>query len=477
MTTTSATSATSSLISALGAGSGIDMAQLASDLAAAQYATRIDRLAAKSEALQAQISAASDLKSMMLSLATSLGERVRVGDLSTQPSLDNASVAKAVLSGTQQPKGTYSLEVEQLAQGQMLASTAFGSRSDSVGTGTITIRFGTVDGASFTDSASKAPVDIAITPGMTLAQTAQAINASGAGVTAYVSDTVDGARLVIKGPEGAESGFVLDVTEDGANPGLSVLAWQPGSAGGTLLQQGQDARVRIDGLVQTSPGNTLTDAIPGVTLTLTGANAGAPTTVRFADPSSAITEAMQDLTSALNEIAAVLNAATDPLTGDLARDSGARALRQSFSALAGKIIMPGAAEGGIRSLSDLGLKITRYGTFELDNTRLAAAMARDPEGVAALFTTGVTGVYATFDSLSRSVSAVGNPGSLAGSLSRYNAEMLELGEDQADLAEDQEATRARLAARFAVSDSRITRYQSTLSFLENQIAAWNADKG
>ena len=115
MTTTSATSATSSIITALGAGSGIDMAKLANDLAAAQYATRIDRLSAKSEKLEAQISAASEIKSMMLSLASSLGDRVRVGDLSAQPSVDSAGVASATLSGTSRPSGTFSLEVEQLA--------------------------------------------------------------------------------------------------------------------------------------------------------------------------------------------------------------------------------------------------------------------------------------------------------------------------------------------------------------------------
>ena len=477
MTSTSATSATSSIITALGAGSGIDMAKLATDLAAAQYATRIDRLAAKSDRLEAQISAASEIKSMMLSPASSLGDRVRVGDLSAQPSVDNAAVANATLSGTSRPGGTFSLEVEQLARGQMLASGSFASRDAAVGSGTITVRFGTVAAGSFAEDMSKASLDIAIAPGATLAQAAQAITASDSGLTAYVSDTVDGARLVIKGPDGAESGFVLDVAEDAADPGLSALAWRPGSATGTLLQEGQDARVRIDGLARSSPSNTLSDAIPGVVLALSGTNAGAPTTVRFADPAPAITGAMQDLTAALNEIAGVLNDATNPLGGDLARDSGARALRQAFSSLGGRVVMPGAAEGDVRSLSDLGLKITRYGTFELDQDRLAEALKRDPEGVAAMFTNGVTGVYATFDALSRSTGSVGRPGSLGASLTRYNAELAQLGEDKAGLAEDQEETRARLAARFAVSDSRIMGYQSTLSFLENQIAAWNADKG
>ena len=51
-----------SIVSALGAGSGIDMTKLASDLAAAQFALRNDRLVAQSEQLERQISTASTLK-------------------------------------------------------------------------------------------------------------------------------------------------------------------------------------------------------------------------------------------------------------------------------------------------------------------------------------------------------------------------------------------------------------------------------
>ena len=72
---------------------------LANNLAIAQFAGRNDRLTQKSDTLDRQISTASNLKSMILSLASSLGDRVRVGDLSPQPSIANSAVAKATLSG------------------------------------------------------------------------------------------------------------------------------------------------------------------------------------------------------------------------------------------------------------------------------------------------------------------------------------------------------------------------------------------
>jgi flagellar hook-associated protein 2 len=475
-TASTTSSATRGIITALGAGSGIDMAALASDLAAAQFASRIDRLAARSEKLKAQISAASNLKSMLLSLATSLGERLRMGDLSRQPALDNSAVASASLSGTRQPSGTYSLEVTQLAGSQNLASAAFASPSTTVGSGTLTLRFGTVASGSFTADAARDPVDIAIPAGASLSQVAAAINSARTGVTAYVARTVDGAQLVFKGAEGAANGFVIEATEDPGDPGLSALAWNPASATGTLLATARDASVKIDGLTVSSPTNRLVDAIPGVTLDLKAANPGAPTTLRFADPGAAISGAMADLTAALNEIAAELKAATDPQSGDLARDPGARALQRQFSELAGTVIMPGASAESARTLADLGLKTQRDGTFALDPARLSATLARDPEGVAAMFTTGLFGIYATIDRISRQAGTAGNPGSLGGSLTRYTRQLASLTEDQAKIAEKQDALRAQLQTRFAASDSRISASQSTLTFLKNQIAAWNAPR-
>lgn len=475
MTTTSATgSATSNLLTSLGAGSGIDMTALATNLAAAQFAGRIDRLASRSERLEAQISSASNLRSMLLSLATSLGQRIRVGDLSPQPSVDNAAAAAASLSGTRTPAGTFSLEVTQLATSQTLATQAFASPGAPTGSGALTLRFGAVSGGTFSADAGRDPVAITIPAGATLSTVAAAINSARTGVTAYVAQTNSGAQLVLKGAEGANNGFVLEASEDVGDPGLAALAWSPGSGTGTLIAAAQNASVSIDGLPITATSNRLTDTIPGVTLELRGTNAGAPTTVRFANPGAKITEAMGDLTSALNEIAAELRAATNPLTGDLARDSGARTMQRQFAELAGRIVMPTAPDGAPRTLADLGLKTQRDGSFALNTQRLARTLADSPDGAAAMFTTGLFGVFATIDGISRRASVSGDPGSLGGSISRYNRQLAQVNKSQADIAEKQEALRARLVSRFAGTDSRISASQSTLAFLQNQIAAWNA---
>ena len=467
-----------SIVSALGGGSGVDMVKLANDLAAAQFALRNDRLTEQSEKLDRQVSAASSIKNMLSMLASALGDRVRTGDLSSQPSVANGTVAAASSPVGTTGSGTYSLEIFTLAKSQTLASPAFAAGSTVVGAGTLTLRFGTATGASFSEDAGHAPVNITIASGATLSDIASAINAKNAGVTAYVAQTSLGAQLVMKGAEGGQNGFIVEASETVGEEGLAALAWNPAAGGdpARLLAQSGDASFKLDGLAMTSASNTTGTVAPGLSLKLTGTNGGSPTQISFASPTPAISTAMQDLVSALNEVAGELRAATDPLTGDLSRDPGARTLQRSLSRLAGEIVMPGAPEGTPRTLSDLGLAIERDGTFRLDSNRLQATLARDPNGAAAMFTAGLFGVYATVDKISRAASTTGDPGALGGSIKRYQSQSTDVREALAKLADQQETLRANMVARFAKADTRISASKSTLSFLQSQIDAWNAGR-
>lgn len=477
MATSATSSVTASIVSSLGGGSGINMAELASNLAVAQFANRTDRLTTRSETLDKQISAASNLKSMLLSLSASFGQRLRSGDLSPQPRIANSAVAQLALSGTATPSGSYALEVSSLATGQVLASPAFASGAAPVGSGTLRLRFGTVASGTFSADAARAPVEIAIPAGATLADAASAINASGKGVTAYVAQTGAGAKLVLKGPEGATNGFVIEAAETAGDPGLAALAWEPGAGDpARLTATAANAAFSVDGVAMTSAGNRIEDVVPGLTVTLTARNAGAPTQITFADASASIGSVMQDLTSALNEIAGELANLTRPPSGELARDSGAIALKRALSGLAGTVVMPGAPEGAPRTLADLGLSTQRDGTFTLDSKRLSATLAADPKGAAAMFTTGLYGVYATIDSVSRAASTAASASSLGASITRYSAQKTQTTSDLAKLAEQQEKLRAQLVTRFAATDTRVGASKATLSFLQNQIDAWNAPR-
>lgn len=471
---TASSSATAQIVQTLGAGSGINTAQLAEQLAAAQFATRIDQLAAKNEKLTAQISSASNLRSLMSTLSSSIGSLIRTGDLAVKPSISNASVA-TVSKGTATGSGSYSLEVTSLANSQKLLTPAYTSATSTVGSGTLTLRFGTVSGSSFTADATQDAVDIAIPTGATLNDVAAAINAAGSGVSAYVANGSGGSQIVLRGKDGATSGFQIETTPDVGGEALADLAWTPATAGTRLKSTASDAAFTLDGVDYTSKSNIANDVAPGLNLKLTATNIGSPATISFSDPSSSISTAMTDLVDALNEVASQLNSAMNKDSGDLNNDPGARALRTSLITLAGSTIMPNAATGAPSTFADLGLKTERNGTFALDTDRLAKTLKDSPEEAGAMWTTGLYGVFASIDKISRAASSVTGT-SLGSSITRYTALQKTLTERTETLTTKQEDFRLRLVQRFASMDTRVSNSQSTLSFLKAQIDAWNGTR-
>lgn len=467
----------SSIINALGVGNGIDFVQLASDLSEASFAGRRNNIEARNETLEARISSAALLRSSMLDLASALGDRVRNGDLAPTPNLGNPAVANVSTTSGIVPQGSYSLEVTQLAQGQTLASQSYGTGSDLVGAGTLNIRFGAVDGATFTQDPEQTALAIEVTADDTLSSLASKISTQSDGkLFAYVSEGTNGAQLIVKGEDGAQSGFVLEPTGagGGAAPGdLSYLAWNPASDAGELRQSANDALFSLDTVQMSSPSNTVTGLPEGIGLTLNQTNVGAPTTLSFNNDPGAITSVMNDLVAALNDIVGLLGQEASGIGATLSNDSGARELRRDLSALSSEVVMPSAAEGDPSTLADLGLRITREGTFELDTERLNATIEASPDGTAAMFTAGAFGVFATIDGLARENSLRSDPGSLGGSLERYQDQIERNDERLARIAEDQESLRSRLTRNLVAAQGTVTTSQSTLSFLQQQIDAFS----
>ena len=85
-----------------------------------------------------------------------------------------------------------------------------------------------------------------------------------------------------------------------------------------------------------------------------------------------------------------------------------------------------------------------------------------------MFTTGVFGVFATIDSLARENTSFGDPGSLGGSVARYERQIERNDERLERIAEQQEALRARLTRSLSAAESTIATSQSTLNFLRQQ---------
>lgn len=471
---------TSSIVSRLGAGSGIDMVQLATDLAEAQFIARRGVLENRNETLEARISAASVLRSQLTELSSALGDRLRSGDLSPTASIDNPSVVDVSVTSGFNPRGSYSLEVSQLADDQLLVADPYTSGDDLVGEGTLRIRFGEVSGANFTEDTGSTALEIEVAADDTLSTLATKINSNAGGqLTAYVSEGANGAQLVIKGESGAQNGFILEGESAAAAPvsqpgDLSFLSWNPGTDSGQLRQNAQDAVFSLDTIELRSDSNTVTNLPEGIIFELQETNVGEPTTIEFPSNIAAVSDVMNDLVAVLNDITSSVAELASPLGGVLGNDSGARALKRALSGLTTVDVIPTAAPGQPRTLGDLGLTIDASGSFSLDNERLSETLANSPDGAAAMFTTGLFGVFATVDDVVRSTTATGDPGSLGGSIARYTDQIERNDERLARIAEQQDRVLERLTRTFVGADVRVTSSQSTLSFIQQQIEIFSS---
>src|SRR6218665_619006 len=281
---------TTSIGYALGAGSGLDIKALVTDLANAAKAPKETLLTNRETANQAKISGLAQVSSAIDSFASALSSLISGGTLFSQPSVSDANVFTAsALPGSRLGGLSASVEVRQLAQAQTSASAPLPSRTDPVGEGILTINIG--------GNAVEVTIDAT---NNNLDGLAKAINDKNAGVTASVVTDSNGARLVVKGRTGAANAFTLSVP-GGTASGLERFA----SAAMTTPLAAQDAIVRLDGVEVTRATNSFSDLIPGVQIDLKSAKPDVPVSVGVTRPTAAISQGVQDFVSAYNQLIAI----------------------------------------------------------------------------------------------------------------------------------------------------------------------------
>jgi flagellar hook-associated protein 2 len=386
-----------------GIGSGLDIGGLITKLMEVEKAP-LTALTKKEADYQAKLSAYGSLKGAVATLQTSvktLANPLKMNTLSAEAG--DASVLSATTSSIAK-SGSYNIEVSSLARAQKLYSKAFDAATETVGTGTITLTFGTYAGdppTSLSANPDKTAKTIAIgSENATLTGVRDAINAADAGVTASIINDGEGYRLVIASNDpGAANAMQISVDDadgdDGDAGGLSSLAYVPGGAlnmNQDADNTAQDAVIKIDGITVTKSSNTITDAIQGVTLNLLKTNVGAATTLTVKNDSTALKSAIQGFVKAFNELDATMDelGGYDTKTqkgGLLQGDSALRAIQTQVRNL---LTSPVSGASGLRTLSDVGLSLQRDGTLSLDSAKLDKALADPTKSVASLFApTGV----------------------------------------------------------------------------------------
>ena len=495
MTTTTATTATNvgqSILNSLSATSGVDTASLVASLVQAQFASKNLQLTNQESALTAQISSVAKVQSGITSFASGLKTLIKGGSLVTQPTSSDASVlTAAALPGAKLSGLTAQVEVTRLATAQIATSAnVFASRSAVVGTGTLTLTLGTAtvengQQTAFT-AGTAAPVTIAIDSGsQTLDGIARAINAAATGVSASIVTDSDGkARLTLKGQTGAAQAFTLS----GDSDGLAALNVGVGQGATTIGAAAGNAQLKVDGVAVERASNTVSDLIDGVKLNLVGASVGKPVTLGSSTPTAGLSQAVSDFVETYNQMQAVLKQETNATDGPLRNDYTATGLARALSGLTLTNLTTGAPSGAPTTLSAIGVSTNRDGTLSVDNAKLAAALAKNPQAVEAMFADGTgasgNGIGGALDAISsnavsKTVKINGRSETLGlvGSAALYTARKQKVTDAEEQVTKDTATYQERLTRQYAASDARVAAYKAAQTQLQNQIDQWNKSTG
>jgi flagellar hook-associated protein 2 len=287
-----------------------------------------------------------------------------------------------------------------------------------------------------------------------------------------------------------DSGTVVLSNRATGDTGTGFIAVTDG--GGALTEQtakareGKDAMYSVDGVAGTSASNTVTGAIPGVSLTLAGVTTtSGPVTVNVAAPapsstniSTAIQQFVTDYNSAISSIQTQLSTApdsSDPTVGTLYGDTELQSLLSQM-----RTAMYGAVSGtssGMSSMLDLGVSTgattgsaspsaaSLSGTLTLDPDQLAAALTANPSGAQQV----LEGWANSFSTVIKSASDAG--GTIDQRISGDSQQISQMDQRISDMQAALADKQTQLTNQFAALEAALSSNQSESSWLTSQINA------
>lgn len=486
-------------ISSPGIGSGLDVNSIVSQLVALERKP-ITQLQTQQSSLQTKLSAYSRVKSELAALQDAADDLLDATTWSSRTvSTSNAQKLTASV-GSSALTGKFSVQVGALAKGQITNSGGFADGA-AVGTaGKLEINTGTWAGAAFSGTSS-VTIDVSATD--KLSDVAKKINDSGAGVTAMVVTSGGQQHLLIKGSStGVAQGFQINAFE-AVTDEFGAVTYPPVTDASTSLgklmfnhngtdfvgmnrsQSAQDASISIDGVVLTSPTNTVKDAVAGVTLNLLETT----TSGVLPDPSTQGIEvavgvdqnvgktALEAFRTAYNKLNATLSDLTkaDPTgsnDGALQGDSTAVSLQNMLRRMVGDV---GPASASIKRLSDIGLQVQRDGSLATNSTKLNEAL----ENVGALRDfLSASGATSQDNGIARRIrdfarAAVGTSGSVSGRSTALKAAIDRKSSDIERAETRISQVQQRLLAQYSRLDANLGTINGLGSFVSQQIAQWN----
>ncbi len=280
--------------------------------------------------------------------------------------------------------GTLSRKYDTLPAGEY-RSDAFTKKDVIVGS-LLGLNTASGEAPSGTININGTPISINLNT-MTLEDIKNAINASGAGVSATILEEGGMYRLKITGVTSiSDDNHVLET--------LGVLAQNYSN----IVSSGQNAQISIDGNIFTSQDNTFTPEETGITgITFTALRASTDVIrVSITRDIDKIVKYFQDLAESWNKVVDFIKSqvrydeekkSAGPLSGEFVLLSVDSAMKR---ALSGIIEIP-QMDGSFKtySIASLGLSLDKEGKLSVDTSKLRSALEADFEGVVRALTSSI----------------------------------------------------------------------------------------
>ena len=245
--------------------------------------------------------------------------------------------------------------------------------------------------------------DLGITPSTTVGDLLNQIDSLfGSNVTASV--TSQGQIQVIDNATGTSQLSVnLQSSLQNSNAGeLSFGSFgQAGTVQQHVIQQGENASYTVDGASMTSSSNTVTNAIPGVTLNLLGADPKTTLTVNVAPDTQGIEDNVNSMINAYNAVISYVNTQMTYTPGSSTTGTTATAgttggplfgntTLQSIKSQLQSSIMSQVGTGSMDCLADIGITANSTGVLSMNTSTFENAISNNFSGVANLLSDTAT---------------------------------------------------------------------------------------
>lgn len=397
-------------ITATNSGSGLDVRNLVDQLVAAEGGPVTSRLDRKEINIQEGLSAIGTFKGALLDFQASLAP-LKSANAFKSISATSSNEEKFTVSAQDNAlTGAYEIEISQLAQSQKLKSQSFSSEFDAIGSGTISIEFGSVNNADNTFAINGKNPTQRITiddENSSLRGIQQSINEANIGVLASIINDGSGYRLILSSQKsGIENSLRISISDNDNNNqdtnGLSALAYDPvavagvdGVINGKNLEeaaQAKNALFSIDGISVSSGENKTNNTIPGITLSLKKTTDGFES-FKVEKETSSIKQSIESFVASYNELMVNVTSLTgvDSETGQAGPLSGDSAIRGITEQIRRRLTASFAGiNENLTALSSIGVDSNIDGSLNLDSYKLERALEQHAEEIAHLFAAAVS---------------------------------------------------------------------------------------